>query len=84
MPGSRTWDWLWKETPEQSNFLPPAIGFYQTLVQIVAFAAFTEHPEETQPPADPGRETDACLKFGSSLLQAPATVMSRVPELGST
>lgn len=35
------WDWLWKETPEQSSFL----------VQIVVFAAFTEHPKETQQPA---------------------------------
>lgn len=39
--GNRMWDWLWKETPEQSSFL----------VQIVVFAAFTEHPKETQQPA---------------------------------
>ena len=51
VPGSRTWDRLWKETPEQSSFLPPVIGFYQMLVQIAAFAACTEHSKETQQPA---------------------------------
>lgn len=49
--GNRMWDWLWKETPEQSSFLPPVIGFYQMLMQTVAFAAFTKHPKETQQPA---------------------------------
>lgn len=51
VPGSRTWDRLWKETPEQNSFLPPVIRFYQMLVQIAAFAAFAEHPKETQRPA---------------------------------
>ena len=83
VPGSRTWDRLWKEAPEQSSFLPPVIGFYQILAQIAAFAAFTEHSKETQQPAGPW-QGDACLSWGSVLLQAPATVVSRVPELGST
>lgn len=48
VPGSRTWDWLWKETLEQSSLLPPAIGFRQMLVQIMVFAAFPGHPLETQ------------------------------------
>lgn len=53
--------------------LPPATGFYQILVLIVAFAAFTEHP----------RRPSTNLAEVPELGAAP-TALIPVPELGKT